>query len=37
MKAAIDIGKCISSIYRYIRYVQKPLDGSIWVKIKRMN
>ena len=34
-EAAIDIGKHKSNIYRYIRGVQKPLDGSIWVKIKR--
>ena len=36
-EAAIDIGKHKSNIYRYIRGVQKPLDGSKWVKIKQMN
>ena len=36
MKAAIDICKHKSNIYRYIRGV-KPLDGSKLVKIKRMN
>ena len=37
MKAAIDIGKHKSNIYRYIRGAQKPLAGRKWVKIKRMN
>ena len=37
MKASIDIGNHKSNIYRYIRGSQKPLDGSKWVKIKRMN